>query len=461
MKKRTYLIEILIAFIIYQCINFLFFPDDPGFLRSRIHPYWIVILLIACRYGFVPGISAGIISSAYMLVFIFGGIPTRSALEQLIESGGFILPLAFMLVGMFLGDIRQKYIDKETRCSIESDEKDQTILALNENKDAIEKARRLLEARIVGETTTIKTLHSAASKLDTLQASSIYSGCLQILSEHFQVEKASVYLQEGPYYVLKASSGYSEAEVVEGKISVEKSIMSIAFEQNKTVTVKDILLHRDSNKYITQYGQVMAMIPIRDKDKRPLGVVNIEKIDFLYFNMTNIQMMELVVDWVSRALYNKQLYESAVNQMIWDAELGIYSYNHFYAVLESEFIRAKEYGLGLTVSLLKIDKFGFYEMHAQRLISKAVVATIKRFISRTDMLFRFRYDGTFAIISPIKDKQSLASVADAIRGELRQGPDTLIRDINLLMASEDMHTKSDRPEGLLAPLIKELNMKIV
>ncbi len=420
MKKNYYLREIVIAFIIYDSLNYLFFKGDPGFMKMYLHPYWIAILLISARYGFIPAVTVSIVAAVHVILFVLQKFPTRTGLEIMIEAGNFLLPAAFIIVGPLLGSIRQRYKESESQKDRELDRLQETLRSTNEQMEASEKARHILESRIVGETSTVKTLYGAAKKLETLNEQSIYTGCLDILGEYFHVSKASLYLKEGDYFILKASRGLVQAEIVEGKAVEKNSIMALALKQNNPVTVRDILQFKDSEKYIHQYGNVLAMFPLRDEKGQTRGVVNIEKIDFLQLNKTNLELMELIVDWTGRALANKEVCDAAIEKKFWDEEYGVYSYGFLSFALEREFARARQFKAPLTVSLLKLDGFGFFHKTTQDLLSRTVISLVKRNFTQSDMFFRYKFDGVFTLISPLRAKKDILADFEKMNQELKK-----------------------------------------
>ena len=388
-------------------------------MRVSLHPYWIAILLISCRYGFIPGIAVSIVASAHVILFILQKFPTRTGLEMMIEAGNFLLPAAFVIIGSLLGGIRQKYKDSQAQKEREMDRLQEDLRGANEQLQASEKARRILESRIVGETSTVKTLYVAAKKLETLNDQSIYSGCLDLLGEYFQVSKASLYIKSGDYFILKASRGLSQAEIVEGKAIEKNSIMALVLKQNSPVTVRDILQYKDSQDYIAQYGKVLAMFPLKDENGQTRGVVNIEKIDFLQLNKTNLELMELIVDWAGRALSNKQICDIALEKKFWDEEYDLYSFGYLSFALERELARAREFNTPLTLSLLKLEGFGFFHKATQDLLSRTVISLMKHNFAATDMFFRHRIDGVFVLISPQHPKNNVLANFEKLSQELK------------------------------------------
>ena len=460
-KKDAFIFELLIGFLLLDLMNYFLFPYDLGFKETLLHPYWIMILLLSCRWGFIAGILGGAVAAAHYIFFTLHGIPSRSQLEQWIELQGFTYPIAFILVGMILGNIRQRHIVLEAERSRLLAQREKEIKSSKKQIELSETSKRVLETRIVGQTTTVKTLYEAARALETLNFENVYKGCLDILTKHFQVHKASVYIREGDYYVLKAAYGWGEGSAVEGKIHRDKSLMQIVFKENRPITVKDILKKEDSQKYAHLYGQALAMFPIQDEKGRPIGVVNIEKMDFLSLNKSNLQIIGLMVEWVSQALNKILLLKSMDAQLIYDEEYQIYNYHHFKDVLESEFARAKRHGLSLTVSLVKLEQFGFLKEQAQKIFSKMVVTLLKKFMMETGMIFKYRFDGTFVVISPMQTKEGLRKQFNKLTSALKNlsMEEISLTTPQITISSQQIQEDMSDPSEMIAPALKECGVE--
>lgn len=362
------------------------------------------------------------------------------------------MPIFFVAVGIILGDLRQRHINAGLEKEQDLKKSRESMKRMKQWLDSAEKARRVLEARIVGQSTTVRALYEAAKELETLEIKEVYQAALKMLSKYFYVQKSSLYMREQNYYVLKASWGWDEKQMVEGKIPIGKSLMDIVFQDNKLITARDIISNEGAQKYEKQFGEVLAMVPIRN-ERETVGVINIEKMDFMAFNKPNLEMVELMTEWVGQAIRNIQFLLSAQDQMIMDPEFNIYNYQHFQTNINLEFARAKKHNLNLCVAVFKLNGFGFHPEATQHLLSHTLVTLLKRYCEEIDEVYRHRFDGTFAMIVPMRSKKDLENVFEKIKqgikdvsGEITIGAVDYKKEI----VNVDAFTKQLLSEGKLS-----------
>ena len=320
-----------------------------------------------------------------------------------------------------------------------------------------EQARKVLEARIVGETATVRTFSEAAQKLEALDPAHVCEGCLELLGKYFQVGQASLYMTEGNDLVLRASRGWSGGQAAEGRIPIAESLMQMTLQENRIIMPRDITARPDSQRYFSQYGQVLSMIPLRDGDRHPIGVVNVERMPFLSLTKPTLELMELVVDWAGRAVARARLVRSMLASRLGDEELGIYTYSHFEQVFKQEFTRAQQHRLHLAVSLIKIDRYSLLPKEAQRLVTHTVVSLLKRHLHETDMIFHYRFEGIFVLLLPMRTLSEVEKDLAQVNKELSvvvQDNGAQQSSLPTLRVSTVEFTKGmESPDQLLAPAL--------
>src|SRR5688572_5915921 len=63
--------EIAVGLAVISALNLLLFrTDNWGFFDSNPHPFWLIVVPIASRYGALPGYAAGFASALVYLLFI-------------------------------------------------------------------------------------------------------------------------------------------------------------------------------------------------------------------------------------------------------------------------------------------------------------------------------------------------------------------------------------------------------
>ena len=415
-ERNRWFIELASGFFFINAANYLFCPQHIGFIGWALHPYWAVILFSSVRYGFFAGMISGLIALTNYLVYAFGDIPGRLEIEKFAEGGGLLMPVAFVSVGIILGAIRQNQIQKQQAGEEACQGQRREAERFKELYDASEKSKRLLESKIVNQSITMKTLYEEIRRLELVDRENVYKGCLDILAEYFQVHRSSIYVKENDYFVLKRAYGWDAAETAEGKVPCANNIMDLVFSEGKLLTAQDIIRRKDADQYAAQYGKILAMIPLYNEPGKIYGVVNIEKIDFMAFNKASLELMELIVHWTAKAISTIEYLDALKAGMLYDLQEGTYAYSHFDEMVRKEFERAKISGQKLTVTFIKLDRYGFLNADQQEVLKRAFLADLKRVTSPVDFIFNYRFGGTYALVSPLKGRpESEKTVERALR----------------------------------------------
>ncbi len=403
-KKRVFkagpFLEVLLLFCFVDGLNFILFRTHPGFAGLALQPYWLIVLPMAARYGFGAGFFSGLLAALHLVFLSTGRVPLRADLEKMAETGQLMLPIVFITAGIFIGDIAGRHLRRIERDEQALEEQEAALKKLESLMASEEKIRQALETRIVGESVTVKTLYEAAEKLEALDETRIYKACLEILAGHFKVQQASFFMKEDADFVLKASYGWDAGREAEGRVAGDQTIMNLAIRENRVLSVRDILASPGAGQFSDQFGTVLAMIPVPSGTGDPCGVVNVEKMDFFSLNKPNLELISLVVSWAARTLSQARLLREAAAVKIVDDADGLYTYMHFQHELAREWERFRVVGTSSSLAILKLERYGFLPEKTKGLLSRVLIAFIKRELRTADSLFHYRYEGTFAVMAP-------------------------------------------------------------
>ena len=101
LRNYYFILETVVGFVLLLVLNTLLFNTAPAYAGAHPHPYWIVILLVASRYGTLQGLFAGI-TAAFFYIFLNSNSDIFS--NSIFPYGGYVLPFLFVLVGGVIGE---------------------------------------------------------------------------------------------------------------------------------------------------------------------------------------------------------------------------------------------------------------------------------------------------------------------------------------------------------------------
>ncbi len=395
--KKSEIIEILLGFAVMIAINILFFKDDMGFYSFRYHPYWIIILAIAARYGFRGGLMASIMGGIMMLSLIKISEPDF-AIKQLIRFKYLETPFLFIVVGSFLGELREMQKRQFDNLNNVYKELQESFGILSIKYDTVNTAKQELNTRIISQEQTISTLYESAQALKSLKEEDIYPAVLKILKEFVSVEKCSIYMASGDKLKMIANLGWQEGNNHPLEVGFDEEIMERAFSTNQTVSINDILKAEKSHNFSDL--NLIISAPITTSNKVVLGVLNIEKMPFVKFNPQSIKMASLLANWCGSALENASIYKEIKDKDITDDITGAYTYGYLCMRIKEDFDMAHRYKFTFGILVLEIVKYKLISETKKQEVLPVFSSIFKSIVRNTDLLFDGSDPGSFVFLFP-------------------------------------------------------------
>lgn len=417
--------EIILGYAFLTAINFLWFRKNMGFIDVNPHPYWIIILPLAARYGYRAGFWAGVTGGILELTLgyaqqIYMGFSFMFNIAMLKD------PLIFLSIGALIGEVRE--IQKRRHADIQSKYKElkESFETLKSHYTALSQAKQELDGSIISQEQTISTLYDAAQALRSLKEEAIYPAVMELMKSYLGVEAASIYsLNDGKLFLKSAVD--DEYPLRPGELDAEIGLMARAIKGGKLVTV-DVLFSTgecDESGYC-----LLASVPVIDPSDRTLGVLNIEKLPFVKFNPLTLRMASLIADWSGAALENAMIYQDAKERDITDEITGAYSTDYLSRRLNEEFQRSRRYKTPLSVVSVELVDFDRFVEDKRDEIMVVFSQLIQKLVRGVDLLFRGATPGRYVLLLPNTD----AAGARILSGKL-------LKEINAFRfkAADDQH----------------------
>ncbi len=396
-RKYYFIFETLIGMAILLAIDIAFLKNSSVYQNIHPHPYWIVILLIACRYGTVQGaLAGGLTAIVYIAISAKTGEINFS--HDVFPRGVFKYPFLFILVGGILGEIRSIYKKKYLKLEKKHNELQGDLQNLELLHWALTDSKKELEKRIAYQSGTMLNLLERLNTMETLELDRLYPQCLELLEEHLNVTCSSIYLIKNNSLKLFTRRGKIEQSKLPAEIELTHGMMGEVVTNKKAITINQTNFDDQMAKF--QKLDLMMCAPIKRKDGAVLGVINVERIPFFDFTTNSVQIFETFCHWISNIVDKAVQFNHLKDRNIADEITGAYNHLYFQKRLSYEVARAKRFNTSLTLVLLQVSKFIEMDDGERKNVRVVLNGIFKNVLRQTDIIAKYNSDDTFAIILP-------------------------------------------------------------
>lgn len=296
-QLRSQWIEVVLFPAVAIGLGWLASPQDPT-LQQALFPWlWLAPVLIALRYGVMPGLLASIPLLGNWLVASQAGLAGQDAGVETLFGGGLLVLLC--------GEFSDVWRDRLTRI-------DETNVYLTERLSRLTKRHLLLnlshdrlEQEMLTRPTSLRDALANLRALVTREAPDAQGmpgaqELLHLLSQYVNIESAALYRveQNAQEWVLGAEvMRLGEPETLQP----QDELLQLAIEQQQLVHIASQDL---SQKRRTAQLVVAPLIAGSDE---LVGVLAVTRMPFFSLNVENLQMMSVILSYYADNLRSAPL----------------------------------------------------------------------------------------------------------------------------------------------------------
>jgi hypothetical protein len=331
----AWIIELLTFLAVITVLNIIFFPGDFGFLNITPHPLWLAVLPIAVRYGFTPGMTAGV-SAAAMHVAINIYMMSDPTWSDISQFSVWKTPFLFLITGIILGETRE--IQKQHYYQLLNRHRKlrETANVQHEKYTLLQQAKEELDLRIITQQQSLSVLYESARNLRHLDEDAILPALLELLREHLDVQQAAAYSLTWSGLIMASHIGPEEG--MPETLPVDEGLFGLALSQRKTVTIREVLDRTPAGP------QFLIVAPVLAADQvKILGVLAVRDLPFTKFTSSGVRMLSLLADWGGTSLDNAQQFAKVKDQLITDEDSRAYTFSYFQSRITEEINRCRRY----------------------------------------------------------------------------------------------------------------------
>lgn len=409
-------VEIVIGLGLIVAINLLFFrTDNWGFFDANPHPFWLIILPIAVRYGALPAYTAGLLAAALYILFVI--FQPRSAFAvDIFSTQAFVNPVLFVVVGGILGEVREAQKRAHRDLARRYDEIEASLQDLAERYLAAVEINREMQRRIVTQTSTVTTLYQAAKALERLEIEELAPSVLQLVTEFIEADACALYLRRDGQLKLKEGRPAAVAFNRPDTLDTSRGITGAVATEKRTITVRDVMAEAAPSEIIAQ--PLLMATPLLGPNGDVIGIITVEKMPFLRFTPTAVKLFTLLGDWATTAFQTAMRFQETRDRNVSDELTGAYNFSYVTMRLAQEVDRAQRYGIPLTLAALRVGQQDAIPPVKLPQILQTLGFVFRQHIRPIDILGRGATDDTFLVVLPHLTEQEGRALAERVRGEI-------------------------------------------
>jgi hypothetical protein len=283
---------VLIALLFIS--NSFLAPHDIGWLQVQPSPYFLVPVLIGCRYGFTGGVISGLLCGLIALVANSGWDAGRFGAA--LNLHGYFFG-ALMFIGGICGEIQHAYRKKELQLASLNDHLGDRLKNLDAELSLLSEAKAELERMLATRDAELSTLDVEIRRLFESHKEELYQNILLLLNRYARISGAGLYVVEersrlfrkailGPADLLPEQANWSDVEMV-----------ALAMKHKTVVTIPEFWQRPPE-----QHQNYLIAAPLVVSNDKVLGVLLVTRMPFIALQEKTVHLVTLICRWAARVM---------------------------------------------------------------------------------------------------------------------------------------------------------------
>lgn len=410
--RSSALLEIFIALVIMLAIA-VAMQDHTRYWDVNPHPFWFVVLFIACKYGTKEAVVAALLSS---IALLYGNMPEHTISQ---DSYAYLmaalkLPVLWLISAVAFGELRMLHIRERNLLESSLKESGSREQSIATSYQRVKTLKDQLEMRMAGQLRSSISAYQAARSMETLSPTDVLKGLEDLVNSSLYPEQFSVYTLNDNKLDVTLTHGWKEEDKLLRSFSSSNALY-------KSIVAKhEILCVINSEHERIMAGQAIIAGPLLDKDSGAvIGMLKIEKMNLSDLHLSNIEAFGTICEWAAMAIINANKYQAAKTGSIVNPDHNLFTYNYFKRY--TEYMRSLAERLGFDVSMIaiKLNNPGNFDDTTRTRIARALSEAVDSVLRKVDLAFdHHEKNDEYSIVLPTTNRQGANIVVEKIRSAL-------------------------------------------
>ena len=457
-RRLDAIFETLAGYLILLGINYYWFRGELGWVDLSLHPYFVIVLLIASRYGTVDGIVAGSVGAVLLTAFKMQVYPdVFHDASGLLDLQQMYVPYLLVLLGAVLGEVRQVAEDEVDTLwqRLRTMRSDLEHLS-GENRE-VRQYNEDLQERIASSTETSGAFYEAAAKVQSLALDDAVVAILDMVVRFVDAEQWAIYDRSDGGWRLRQESGWADSDQYERLLPLDEPMLKLA-SMGRVASVLDL------GQEVRTDNLMAAPIMTEGKSGKPnvVAVITVQSMPLQSLTAGSLRTLSGIAEWSSRVFSTANRFRRVRERDPADEVTGTYRYGYLIRRLDDECARWRRYKESFpsptSLVLVRIHNFDRIPKAKRAVFLRRAGRCLLQCIRGVDLVARWKSADTFAVLLPsteVEGGRILASrVADQFRRDvLADVPRSA--ELSLRIGVATTGTNGDTREGLIAAAAKE------
>jgi hypothetical protein len=297
--RRTALVEIAVFFAVSLAVDHWWGQADR-FGGVEPHPFWIIVLLMAVQYGTREALVA---SAAAAVALLAGHLPVQSFDQDVHQYVIQVLmrPLLWMIAAVVLGELRGRHRQLQVETAERLRNAERQIELLSRAHTELTETRTRLETRLAGQLRTAAGVLDAGRRVDALDPGQVLAGATELLRTALNAKASSLFLLSGDGLTLAAAEGWGDLHARQDRYANTTPLFQEIVGAQRFISIAS-----PEGERVLRADGLMAGPLIDPTSGTLFGMLKVEEMSFIDFNLSSLQTFKSVCTWIAAA-YGKAL----------------------------------------------------------------------------------------------------------------------------------------------------------
>jgi polysaccharide biosynthesis protein PelD len=433
--RRSALGEIILMLAILLAVN-IFWMDGTRYMTANPHPFWFVVLLIACKYGTKEGLIAAIASSIALLL---GNMPEQTAEQDSYAYAMTILklPLLWLVSAVIFGELRQMHIrerDQLETSLTDSEDREQRIA---QSYQWVKELKDQLELRMAGQLRSSISAYHAAKNMESLSPTQVLRGLEELVTTTLHPEQFSIYSLSNSGLDVTLSNGWKDTDAYTRHFSSGNSLYQAIIARREVLCVANA----DHERLLS--GQGMLAGPLVDKDSgQVVGMLKVEKLGFTDLHLSNIEAFMAICEWAGMAIVNARKYQDAKESSVTNPDHNLLTFTYFKRYADHISQLAARVGFDVSMVGIRLANAEQLDADTRARIARVLADAVDSVLRNVDLAFDHQeHSEEFSIVLPATDRRGAQIVLEKIRSALNSRVSKITKNADFTYSVQSIYEK--------------------